>query len=102
MFADGNYASDDWDTTPASIPGHHTMPMLRHADGILETYVDGVLVNTQATIDPVVPRLQWIGVGYQVSGNWYITRGTVVERVRAFILVEKTPVRQPETVLIVR
>ncbi|MCF7855637.1 MAG: hypothetical protein K9N51_12620 [Candidatus Pacebacteria bacterium] len=102
MFADGNYASDDWDTTPASIPGHHTMAMLRHADGILETYVDGVLANTQATIEPVVPRLQWIGVGYQVSGNWYITRGTVVERVRAFILVEKTPVRPMETVLIVR
>jgi hypothetical protein len=85
MFRDGNYASDPWDTTPATLPGLHTLAMLRYADGMLETYFDGVLVNSQQTTDPAVSQLQWLGVGYQVSGSWYITRGTIVERVRAFI-----------------
>jgi hypothetical protein len=89
MFADGNWTKHNWSTPPTMpMTGNHTMAMVRYANGTLDTYVDGIKVGSAATTDPATPLLKRLGIGYQMAGNWYLTRGTVVYQARAFTVTD--------------
>lgn len=83
ILADGVYNVTDW-SSPANLEGLHTMAFVRHANGNLNAYVDGVLVGAMTDTTTPAAALQKIGVGNQYSGSQYLPKGTVVTQVRAF------------------
>lgn len=67
----------------AGLAGLHTMAVVRYPDKRVETYVDGVKVNTRASVEPTA-AMQYISIGWNVNGNMYMPFGALVSRVKAF------------------
>lgn len=73
----------------------HTMALVRHASGVLDTYIDDVMVNSRLTDDPTTAP-EFISIGANVNGNMYMPFGSVVSQVRAFGL---TAIPEPGSLL---
>ena len=63
----------------------HSLALVLLDDGTLSAYLDGSLLASRAD-GKLFPAsaLTSVGVGNEISGGWYIPKGTLVERVRTF------------------
>lgn len=69
------------------LDGLHTMALVRNGDGTIDTYLDGVKVNTRTGAIPAAVKPQYISIGMNVNGNMYMPFGSLISQVRAFNVI---------------
>lgn len=82
---DSNFNPPSWEVSAAALVdgAKHSLALVLLDDGTVNAYLDGTLLASRTGLSPTA-ALTTIGVGNEISGGWYIPRGTVVERVRTF------------------